>query len=117
MDTHEDKQFLETLVKALVDHPESVRINRTVDEMGVLLTLDVHAEDMGKIIGRSGNTAKAIRTLLRVVGMKHDARVNLKINEPEGGRGMTSEMAEAMREDNPVSTPKSLDEAIEDLKI
>ncbi len=117
MDTHEDKQFLETLVKALVDHPESVRINRTVDEMGVLLTLDVHAEDMGKIIGRSGNTAKAIRTLLRVVGMKHDARVNLKINEPEGGRAMTQEMSEAMREDNPVSTPKSLDEAIEDLKI
>lgn len=117
MDTHEDKQFLESLVKALVDHPESVRINRTVDEMGVLLTLDVHAEDMGKIIGRSGNTAKAIRTLLRVVGMKHDARVNLKINEPEGGRGMSPEMSEAMREDNPTATPKSLDEAIEDLKI
>ncbi len=118
MDTHEDKQFLETLVKALVDHPESVRINRTVDEMGVLLTLDVHAEDMGKIIGRSGNTAKAIRTLLRVVGMKHDARVNLKINEPEGGRGMNQEMSEAMREDNPsASVPKTLDEAIEDLKI
>ena len=117
MDTHEDKQFLETLVKALVDHPESVRINRTVDEMGVLLTLDVHAEDMGKIIGRSGNTAKAIRTLLRVVGMKHDARVNLKINEPEGGRAMTSEMSDAMREDNPVAETKSLDQAIEDLKI
>ena len=117
MDTHEDKQFLETLVKALVDHPESVKINRTVDEMGVLLTLDVHAEDMGKIIGRSGNTAKAIRTLLRVVGMKHDARVNLKINEPEGGRGMNQEMSEAMREDNPVMEPKSLDQAIEDLKI
>ena len=84
MDTHEDKQFLESLVTSLVDHPESVKINRTVDEMGVLLTLDVHADDMGKIIGRSGNTAKAIRTLLRVVGMKHDARVNLKIEEPEG---------------------------------
>lgn len=118
MDTNEDKLFLETLVKALVDHPESVGINRTVDEMGVLLTLDVHAEDMGKIIGRSGNTAKAIRTLLRVVGMKHDARVNLKINEPEGGRGMNQEMSEAMREDNPsVATTKTLDEAIEDLKI
>ncbi len=117
MDTHEDKQFLEALVKALVDHPESVKINRTVDEMGVLLTLDVHAEDMGKIIGRSGNTAKAIRTLLRVVGMKHDARVNLKINEPEGGRGMNQEMSEAMREDNPTMEPKSLDQAIDDLKI
>lgn len=117
METHEDQQFLESLVKALVDHPDSVKINRTVDEMGVLLTLDVHADDMGKIIGRSGNTAKAIRTLLRVVGMKHDARVNLKINEPEGGKGMSSEMAEAMQEDNPSSEPKSLDQAIDDLKI
>jgi predicted RNA-binding protein YlqC (UPF0109 family) len=118
MDTYEDKQFLENLVKALVDHPETVKINRTVDEMGVLLTLDVHADDMGKIIGRSGNTAKAIRTLLRVVGMKHDARVNLKINEPEGGKGMSREMSEAMREDNPVAaTTKTLDQAIDDLKI
>lgn len=117
MESHEDKQFLENLVKSLVDHPDAVHINRTVDEMGVLLTLDVHADDMGKIIGRSGNTAKAIRTLLRVVGMKHDARVNLKINEPEGGKGMSSDMAEAMQEDNPSAEPKSLDQAIEDLKI
>jgi predicted RNA-binding protein YlqC (UPF0109 family) len=117
MDTHEDKQFLESLVKSLVDHPETVKINRTVDEMGVLLTLDVHADDMGKIIGRSGNTAKAIRTLLRVVGMKNDARVNLKINEPEGGRGIDRETKEAMREDNPGMETKSLDQAIDDLKI
>jgi uncharacterized protein len=115
---HEDQQFLETVVKALVDNPDAVRINRTVDEMGVLLTLDVHADDMGKIIGRSGNTAKAIRTLLRVVGMKHDARVNLKINEPEGGKGMTRDMSEAMEDEGIVtSTVKSLDEAIDDLKI
>jgi predicted RNA-binding protein YlqC (UPF0109 family) len=117
MDHYEDKQFLEIVVKALVDHPEAVRITRTVDEMGVLLTLDVHADDMGKIIGRSGNTAKAIRTLLRVVGMKHDARVNLKINEPEGGRGMSPEIAEAMQEDNPTAAMKTLDQAIDDLKI
>ncbi len=117
MESHEDKQFLENLVRSLVDHPDTVKINRTVDEMGVLLTLDVHADDMGKIIGRSGNTAKAIRTLLRVVGMKHDARVNLKINEPEGGKGMSREMSDAMREDNPSSEPKSLDQAIDDLKI
>ncbi|MCA9361896.1 KH domain-containing protein [Candidatus Kaiserbacteria bacterium] len=117
MEQYEDKQFLEALVKALVDHPDAVHINRTVDEMGVLLTLDVHADDMGKIIGRSGNTAKAIRTLLRVVGMKHDARVNLKINEPEGGKGMSNEMAEAMQDDNPAVEPKSLDQAIDDLKI
>ena len=115
---HEDQQFLQTLVTALIDNPGSVHINRTVDEMGVLLTLDVHADDMGKIIGRSGNTAKAIRTLLRVVGMKHDARVNLKINEPEGGKGMTREMSEAMEDEGIVtSSTKSLDEAIDDLKI
>jgi predicted RNA-binding protein YlqC (UPF0109 family) len=65
-----DQQFLEFVVKALVDNPNDVKIKRTVDEMGVLLTLDVNAADMGKVIGRSGNTAKAIRTLLRVVGMK-----------------------------------------------
>lgn len=83
----QDQEFLEFVVKGLVDNPDSVKVTRTVDEMGVLLLLDVHKDDMGKIIGRSGNTAKAIRTLLRVVGMKNDARVNLKINEPEGGTG------------------------------
>lgn len=121
---HEDQQFLETVVKALVDHPDNVKIDRTVDEMGVLLTLDVHGEDMGKIIGRSGNTAKAIRTLLRVVGMKNDARVNLKINEPEGGRVMTADRTEDMGGMDDVGAgaeistePKSLDQAIDDLKI
>lgn len=119
-----DQEFLEVVVKSLVDHPETVNVNRTVDEMGVLLTLDVHAEDMGKIIGRSGNTAKAIRTLLRVVGMKNDARVNLKINEPEGGRGPTSAagggsayMGGGMNMGAAPAEPKSLDEAIDDLKI
>ena len=81
-----DKEFLEMLIKALVDHPEDVRIDRTVDEMGVLLTLSINQSDMGKIIGKDGNTAKSLRTLLRVVGMKHNARVNLKINEPAGGK-------------------------------
>jgi len=121
---NEDQQFLESVVKALVDHPESVHINRTVDEMGVLLTLDVHAEDMGKIIGRSGNTAKAIRTLLRVVGMKNVARVNLKINEPEGGTGGRVAMSSSDSDGDVmeshsemVAGPKSLDEAIDDLKI
>ncbi len=114
---HEEQQFLETVVKSLVDHPESVKIARTVDEMGVLLTLDVHAEDMGKIIGRSGNTAKAIRTLLRVVGMKHDARVNLKINEPEGGRNFSADTTpEAPAMDTEVAQD-DIDQAIDDLKI
>jgi predicted RNA-binding protein YlqC (UPF0109 family) len=115
-----DQQFLEQLVKALVDHPESVRINRTVDEMGVLLTLDVDAQDMGKIIGRSGNTAKAIRTLLRVVGMKNDARVNLKINEPEGGTrsgAMADATGDTVYDDEQPQSPKTLDEAIEGLRI
>jgi predicted RNA-binding protein YlqC (UPF0109 family) len=114
-----DQQFLEQLVKALVEHPESVKINRTVDEMGVLLTLDVHAEDMGKIIGRSGNTAKAIRTLLRVVGMKNEARVNLKINEPEGGTRSTATADINTDADinETQNMPKSLDEAIEGLRI
>lgn len=112
-----DQQFLEQLVKSLVDHPENVHINRTVDEMGVLLTLDVHADDMGKIIGRSGNTAKAIRTLLRVVGMKNDARVNLKINEPEGGTRahLSGDHTEMHSETAPEA--KTLDEAIDGLRI
>jgi uncharacterized protein len=83
---YSDQEFLEYVVKALVDAPDSVQVTRTVDEMGVLLTLAVAPEDMGKIIGRDGNIAKALRTLLRVVGMKHNARVNLKINEPVGGK-------------------------------
>src|SRR3989344_1894798 len=80
-----DKDFLEFLIKAIVDHPEDVKVDRRVDEMGVLLTLKTHPEDMGEVIGRRGATAKAIRTLLRIVGLRHHARVNLKIEEPEGG--------------------------------
>lgn len=98
-----DVVFLEYVVKALVDHPDDVRVGRTVDEMGVLITLDVNPGDMGKIIGRTGNTAKAIRTLLRVVGMKNNARVNLKIHEPEGGK--------------PTQGGKTVDQVIEDLKV
>lgn len=84
MDNTTPEGFLEYVVKGLVDHPNDVKLDKRIDEMGVLLTLDVHAEDMGKIIGRKGATAKAIRTLLRVVGMKNNARVNMKIKEPEG---------------------------------
>lgn len=78
----QDQAFLEWVVQSLVSHPEEVKVERSVDEMGVLLTLQVHPEDMGKIIGRSGATAKSIRTILRVVGMKNNSRVNLKILEP-----------------------------------
>lgn len=78
----EPQDFLEYIVKGLADHPDDVKVTKTIDEMGVLLTLDVNPEDMGQIIGRQGATAKAIRTLVRVCGMKTQARVNVKINEP-----------------------------------
>lgn len=107
----QDQQFLEYVVKALVDNPNDVKITRTVDEMGVLLTLLVHREDMGKIIGRSGATAKAIRTILRVVGMKNDARVNLKIEEPEGSERGNRESAPA-----PYERDTTVDDVINDLK-
>ena len=100
-----DQEFVEYVVKALVDNSDKVKVERRVDEMGVLITLDVDAADMGKIIGRDGATAKALRTLLRVVGMKNNARVNLKINEPEGGKGMSRDMCEAMKEEGMVATP------------
>ncbi len=79
-----DQQFLEYVVKSIVDHPDDVKIDRKVDEMGVLLSLKVHLQDMGQVVGRQGATAKAIRSLLRIVGIKNSSRVNLKIEEPEG---------------------------------
>lgn len=80
----QDREFVEYVVKMLVDHPDDVKVERKIDEMGVLITLDVNAQDMGMVIGREGMTAKALRTLLRVIGARNSARVNLKINEPEG---------------------------------
>ena len=103
--TNSDQDFLELVVKAIVDNPGAVKTDRKVDEMGVLLSVQVDKEDVGKLIGRQGNTAKALRTLLRVVGMKNHARVNLKIEEPEGGR---SERAGGAR---------SVDEVLDDLKL
>jgi len=100
-----DAKFLDFLIKSLVDNPNDVKINRTVDEMGVLLTLDVNPGDMGKIIGREGNTAKAIRTLLRIVGMKNNSRVNLKISEPQGGAPKEGKAS------------KTVDEAMADLNL
>jgi predicted RNA-binding protein YlqC (UPF0109 family) len=112
----QDEAFLDYVIKALVDHPEAVVITRTVDQMGVLLTLSVHKDDMGKVIGRDGATAKSIRTLLRVAGMKNEARVNLKINEPEGSTHVRSS---DMQANAPVEAPsermKSVDEVLADL--
>ena len=105
MNGDKDKEFLEFLIKALVDHPEDVKVERKVDEMGVLLSLKVNPEDMGQIIGKQGSTARAIRNLVRIVGLKNHARVNLKIEEPEGGRkefGKRFEKVKKKREKTPV---------------
>src|SRR3989338_2597619 len=82
----QDKEFVEFIVKAIVNKPDEVTVVRQVDEMGVLLSVKVNPEDMGLLIGRQGSTAKAIRTLARIIGMRNNARVNLRIEEPEGGR-------------------------------
>lgn len=105
----QDQEFLDFVVRSLVDAPDAVKTDRKVDEMGVLITLKVDPADMGKIIGRSGQTAKAIRSLLRVVGIKNNARVNLKIEEPEGGRG-----PRMMREG---AGARDVDEVVDDLKL
>ena len=77
-----DARVLEFLIKEIVEYPDEVKVSRRVDDMGVLLTLTADRADMGKIIGREGATAKSIRTILRVIGMKNNARVNLKIVDP-----------------------------------
>ena len=81
-----DQEFLEYIIKAIVDNPDKVKVSRKVDEMGVLLSLQVHPDDMGQVVGESGSTARAIRNLVRIVGLKNHARVNLKIIEPEGSK-------------------------------
>ena len=82
MSVYADQDFVIELVKAIVNHPEDVSVDRRVDEMGVLLTLKINQADMGYVIGRQGQTARAIRTLLKIVGAKNNARVNLKIYDP-----------------------------------
>lgn len=93
----QEEKFLSDIISSIAEFPDDIKIVRTVDDMGVLLSLTVNQADMGKVIGREGNTAKAIRTLLRVVGMKNNARVNLKVDPYEPTR------------------PKTVDEAIGDL--
>ena len=93
-----DRDFVEYVVKQVVNNPDDVKVDRKIDEMGVLITLDVNPEDMGMIIGREGATAKALRTLLRVIGAKNNARVNLKINEPEGSERRAPEQRKSIDE-------------------
>lgn len=113
MTEERDQEFLEFIVKSVVDNPDEVKVERTIDERGVLLTLAVSSQDMGMIIGRQGSTAKAIRTLLRVIGAKNDARINLKINEPEGSERNHDRREEKKEDEN---SEKSIDDIVNDIK-
>ncbi len=106
-----DQEFLEFVVKSLVDHPDEVKVDRTVDEMGVLLTLHINPQDMGYVIGRQGQNARAIRTLLRIVGARNNARVNMKIEEPAGSQKSYS------RGGSQNKTTSAGDVSVDDLKI
>lgn len=90
-----DQQFVEFVVKSLVSKPEAVKVERRIDEKGVLLELTVDPEDLGRVIGKRGATAQSLRTLLRALGTKNDARYNLKIVDngegPHGNNGGSSE--------------------------
>ncbi|MBD3282431.1 MAG: KH domain-containing protein [Candidatus Portnoybacteria bacterium] len=107
---HQDKDFVEFIVKNIVNNPNDVNVDRKVDEMGVLLTLKVNPEDMGVLIGRNGSTARAIRTLTRIIGLKNNARVNLKIEEPEGGK-------RAGEKEEGKEKKKNVDDVVDDLKL
>jgi hypothetical protein len=110
-----DLEFLEMIVKAIVSTPDAVSVDRTVDEMGVLLTLKIDPADMGYVIGRRGQTAQAIRTLLKIVGAKNNSRVNLKIYDPNAGsrpRRQDSQESQGSSESRDIDTS-----AVDDLKI
>jgi len=115
----QDKEFLEMVVKSIVGNPNDVVVDRTIDERGVLLTLKTNPADMGYVIGRKGQTAQSIRTLLKIIGAKNNSRVNLKIYDPEGGsrRSERSERSE-MRSEAPRISRDDIDtSALDDLKI
>ena len=107
-----DQQFVEYIVKTLVNNPDKVSINRTIDEKGVLLSLEVDPEDVGRIIGRRGATAQSIRTLLRALGTKNDARYNLKIVNNDDYEPSANKEDEARVEQEPQDAPE--DEEVED---
>lgn len=96
-----DQEYVESIVKPLVENPDEVVTSRTVDEMGVLIQLTLNRGDMGKVIGRDGRTAKSIRSLLRVFGSKQNARINLKIVEPDGAEVPMSDEAPAPTQEKP----------------
>ena len=96
-----DQQFVEYVVKSLVSHPDEVKIDRRVDEKGVLLELTVHPEDLGRVIGKRGATAQSIRTLLRALGTKQEARYNLKIVDVDKLDAEGNPLPRPQREDRP----------------
>lgn len=98
-----DQEFLEYVVKSIVNKSDDVKVERTVDERGVLLTLHVNPEDMGYVIGREGQTARALRILLKIVGAKANARVNMKIFEPEDARREHQERKVPRASDTPMA--------------
>lgn len=114
-----DQQFIEYIVKSLVNNPDSVKIKRTIDEKGVLLELEVDQEDLGRVIGKRGATAQSLRTLLRALGTKNDARYNLKIidtGEP-GDRPAPQRRDDSAKADDAVSAdePAALDQTADDI--
>ena len=111
-ETHVDQQLLEFIVKSIASNPDAVKVERKVDEMGVLLSLKVDPSDMAQMIGREGSMAKALRTILKVVGAKNKARVNLKIEEPEGSTRVRREDDSPSKE-----ADKAADDIVEDLKL
>jgi predicted RNA-binding protein YlqC (UPF0109 family) len=103
-----DQQFIEFVVKSLVGKPDAVEVKRTIDEKGVLLELTVDPEDLGRVIGKRGATAQSLRTLLRALGTKNDARYNLKIID----NGVGGPRSDDKREDKPADKePKEQDTA------
>ena len=104
-----DQQFVEYIVKTLVNNPEKVAVERKIDEKGVLLSLSVDPEDVGRVIGKRVATAQSIRTLLRALGTKNDARYNLKIVNTDAPEGESHESAPAPAEEEPEAPEETND--------
>lgn len=105
-----DQQFVEYIVKSLVGNPDDVVVERVIDEKGVLLTLTVNPEDLGRVIGKRGITAQSLRTLLRALGTKNDARYNLKIvNNDDGREGYISASDDELDEAGDNSTDETVE--------
>lgn len=108
MSTTIDQQFIEYIVKSLVSNPDAVKVERRIDEKGVLLELTVDGEDLGRVIGKRGATAQSLRTLLRALGTKNDARYNLKIVDTTGGPADSSAADDsAATQDDQTQEPES----------